>query len=479
MRLHWLSWIALGLAAGCGDGLTEGVERGVYAIDISDVVNPGNVLTGEVRLELHYTDGVLRLGSRERAGASRNGRALAALELARDHLFAEVTYQNTRGDGLRFNYRAGKRVDAKTLSGTSDYCVTPVSTGVEACRRRLFTATRIERIAGEGETQGLALVGAVALPAEGKAVNVRVANGVAYVADYEGGFVTVDVHDPARPRVLGQLPTGGDGEIWNDVKIAPDPRYVLVASSEYGMLTVDVRDPANPASVARFPGGNGANVHTIFVEGNLAYAADITANGVRVADVSDAAQPREVGRHAVGSKSLFVHDLFVRDGLAYLNAWGIGFRVVDFTKVNAPVTLGRYEYARMTSHSSWVSKIGDRLIALHGDEDFTGHLRVLDVTSPGTMRLLGEWQLRPEVSIHNVMLLGTRAYIAHYQDGVRVLDLSRPEAPRQEAYFNTWGFDSHPGTSFYEGVVGLDVDQANHLIYAADSARGLLILREL
>ena len=92
---------------------------------------------------------------------------------------------------------------------------------------------------------------------------------------------------------------------------------------------------------------------------------------------------------------------------------------------------------------------------------------------------VASWQTRPWISIHNIMAFGTKAYFTHYQDGVRVLDLSDPTNPRQLGYYNTWDPQADYATSaFYEGAVGLDVDLARKLVFVADSPRGLLILRD-
>jgi hypothetical protein len=93
------------------------------------------------------------------------------------------------------------------------------------------------------------------------------------------------------------------------------------------------------------------------------------------------------------------------------------------------------------------------------------------------MTRLGELSLRPEVSIHNIMAFGDVAYVSWYQDGVRLVDVSDPTAPRVTAYYNSW--DGRDGRSFFEGAIGLDVDLAAGLLYVADTARGLIVLRIL
>jgi hypothetical protein len=75
-------------------------------------------------------------------------------------------------------------------------------------------------------------------------------------------------------------------------------------------------------------------------------------------------------------------------------------------------------------------------------------------------------------------LVGTRLYMGHYQDGVRVLDVSNPNSVQPVGYYNTWR-ESDPGrgASFFEGVSDVAVPGDGYL-YVAETSRGLVILRE-
>jgi len=88
---------------------------------------------------------------------------------------------------------------------------------------------------------------------------------------------------------------------------------------------------------------------------------------------------------------------------------------------------------------------------------------------PGTAKTL---------SIRSLALAGTKLYVAHYQDGLRVLDVSNPSEPREVGYFNTWReTDKDRGQSFFEGISDVAVPGDGY-IYAAETSRGLVILRE-
>lgn len=394
---------------------------------------------------------------------------------------AIVAHQGTAADGRTL-----------TIDHLTDDCA--ITGAWQRCRGGqcfdyALAGKRVERLA-EAPAHGLSLVseyaGTAADPwtAGGLPVNVRVADKIAYVANYWDGLRIVDVHDPAHPVELGHTPTQypDSGEIYNDVKIVDGQgkRFALMASSVAAVIAVDVTDPAHPVIAGGF--GTNANVHTLFVDGGRAYLG-ASGGGFEIWDLADPAHATRIGgwlHPSTVSAQPYLHDLYVSGDRAYLNYWDSGMTVLDITDPAAPVSLGDFAgYGQQTSHSNWVTQVGARKIAVHGDEQWDAHVHIVDVTegTAGFETSIGEWRTRPEVSVHNIMASGSRAYMAHYQDGVRVLDLSDPTAPVTVAWFNTWpGYDTRYGDGFFEGAVGIDLDLDVGLIYVADSHRGLMIL---
>ena len=156
-----------------------------------------------------------------------------------------------------------------------------------------------------------------------------------------------------------------------------------------------------------------------------------------------------------------------------------GLSVYDVSDPASVKRLGAYTYPWATSHASAVGRYGDRVIAFEGGEDWGAHLRVLDVTDASQPRLIGEYRLGANTSIHNMVLKGRLLYIAHYQHGVRVLDVSKPETPKELAHYHTYR-ESDPGRgqSFYEGAIGIRVPGDGYT-YVVDSSRGLLLFPEV
>jgi len=343
------------------------------------------------------------------------------------------------------------------------------------CTARLIRATHNN---DEGEGDHLSLLGELrgADWDDGYTFNVRVEGTLAYLIRQDGLHI-IETADPAHPVELGHYRRTGDGYS-NDVKIvdtASSKRYAIIA--DFPVDVVDVTNPAQPTLAAQIT----EEAHTVFTETRngttRAYFGNYDAS-CPVWDVTDPAHPTRLGRYQ--TEGSLVHDLSVKDGIAYLNAWDAGFVVVDFNDPTDPQLLGTWaDTPTDTSHSNWTTTVGGRHVALHGEEEYGAHLDVVDLdTSSGTfMESIGTYKTRDWVSIHNIMAFGSKAYFSYYQDGIRVVDVGDPTQPHLLGYYNTWDPQSTTSTSaFFEGAVGIDVDPSRHLVFVADSPRGLLIL---
>jgi hypothetical protein len=389
-----------------------------------------------------------------------------------DKLFQRTTFGSGQGT-IIIAKRVTDRLADGSLRADRAACDGAVC---RVCTAKLVRAERNDPEVGDK----LTLVGSLnsASWGPGYTFNVRVAGNYAYLIRQDGLHV-IDVTDPANPVERGSYHRTGDGYS-NDVKIvdaAGGKRYAIIA--DYPCDVIDVTNPAAPALAAQIP----EEAHTLFTEtrNGSTYAYFGNYNGTTpVFDVTNPAAPVRLGRY--NSNASIVHDLSVKDGIAYLNAWEGGLHVVDFTNPAMPKRIGQWSPTpTMTSHSNWTTTIGTRKIALHGEESYGAHLDVVDIdpASPTYMKPFATYKTRDWVSIHNIMAFGSKGYFTYYQDGVRVMDLSDPAAPKLLGYYNTWDPQAAYTTSqFFEGAVGLDVDLARKLVFVADSPRGLLILRD-
>ncbi|WP_435009824.1 hypothetical protein P12x_001060 [Tundrisphaera lichenicola] len=99
------------------------------------------------------------------------------------------------------------------------------------------------------------------------------------------------------------------------------------------------------------------------------------------------------------------------------------------------------------------------------DED---GIKVLDVTNPATPRPMG---VLPLEDAHNIYLARTYAYVAAGRNGLVILDIEKPDAPRIDQVFNAGGCinDLHD--------VKLGITYVSEFAYLADGKNGMRIVQ--
>jgi len=346
-----------------------------------------------------------------------------------------------------------------------------------------FVAHRMTWAAGEGESSGgLSFVSEAATPL-GLPVDLFVAKEHAYVVSLNdsprvGGLSVFDVTNRRNPILKKTVSLPADTG-WNGVWAKDDALYI--ASDGSGLVIFDISDPANPAFVRRAEGLY--TVHTVLVDGDRLYA-NSPGTGTYVYDVSKPLEPTllQIVTPTPGGFSGGPHDVFAYQGRLYVSNAESGYSIMDLTDLNDVRHLGDYLRPDMLSgyaHHSAVGTFGGRTIAFEGGEFHGSHVRVLDVTDPANITLIGTHRMRSTVSMHNLLLRGHLLYVAWYHEGLRVLDVSNPTQPKQVAHFNTFR-ETDPGRehSVFEGAFGVRIPGDGY-VYLVDSARGLIIVNEL
>ncbi|TSC23217.1 LVIVD repeat-containing protein [Corallococcus sp. Z5C101001] len=344
-----------------------------------------------------------------------------------------------------------------------------------------FDARRMNWDAQSSGSAAMRLVSESAVPL-GDSVDVYVTQGHAYVVSLPrgkepGGLSVFNVTDPAHPTLVTTLSLPNDS-YWNGVWAKDNALYI--ASGDSGVIVYDITQPAAPQYIRALPGG-AIDVHTVFVDGDRLYAMSPAPNGeTLIFDVAAPLEPRLLGRVSVPRTDVtsYPHDAFAYQDRLYINHSTFGYTVVDVTRPDVTPVLGRYAFAGQYSHANAVGTFNGRTIAFEGGERFGAHLRVLDVTDPARIRLIAQVKKRAQTSIHNMVLNGTRLYVAWYHEGVRVFDVADPEHPKEVAAFDSF-VEAHPRStdSLYQGAIGIRVPGDGY-VYAVDLSRGLLVLQE-
>jgi len=253
-----------------------------------------------------------------------------------------------------------------------------------------------------------------------------------------------DVTDPTNPVITDSVKV--DGRRQNDVKINADATLAIITSEgasnrRNGFTILDISDAAHPTITTHFTEGLTGGVHNVWIEGDIVYAVHNGTNAVHIVDITDPENPVNVGRWQVDNPARSLHDVMVLDGLAYLSYWDDGLVVLDVgagIKGGTPIEpqfVSQYQYRTRHGAESYGNThhaIRYKNYVFLGDEIFgcsecvngpRGHVHVVDVTDiESPLEVATYWV--PEAGVHNLWAEDDKLYVAYYQGGLRVVDIS-------------------------------------------------------
>jgi hypothetical protein len=334
----------------------------------------------------------------------------------------------------------------------------------------------------------------------------------AYVSYWDAGVVILDIADPAAPRLVGvtTFPPGAEGNA-HSVALAQDGRLLVEASEVLAVDSSLLRVDSPPAVAGLVPAGGTLPAppwpDTQSVSGPLAYVGrgcpagdwegDV-AQGERVATADPyPTDPR--GRIALLDRGACP----ASDKLERAHAAGaVGAVIVNtddtpiqFESEDGP--LGAFGIARTVGERLKGELAGGRevVVTLSAElvqyQDFGG-LRFWDLSDPAAPRLISTYATsrthvdptlgppeRGVFSAHNPVVQGDLLFVSWYADGVRVLDIRDPAAPREVAAWMPPA-DAAPGavrTSLGPDALVWGVAVDGDLVVASDVNSGLWVLR--
>ncbi len=248
----------------------------------------------------------------------------------------------------------------------------------------------------------------------------------AYAACWEKGLRVIDFIDPLHPREVGFYDTPG----WA-LDIAVQGNYAYIADCFEGMRIINIEAPENPYEVGYYWRDN-TPARSICVKDTLAYVCfELSRNGgLVVVNIKDQSQPQYVSRIDVGTYSMSVALSF---NFAYLvTHLPYAINIIDITRPESLRLLGRY-LAPDQRNSSFVGIAvrDDFCYSVLGWYNPRGDLFVIfDVQDPTNPRLIGTSERFPGPT-WSILAQGDIAFVGHYDDGVRIFDVSTPSQIRQ------------------------------------------------
>jgi hypothetical protein len=155
-----------------------------------------------------------------------------------------------------------------------------------------------------------------------------------YLSTIADRVYAIDVSNPAAPVITDSVVV--DARTINDVMTTEDGKYGVLtregaSTRKNGIVILSFEDPAHPKPIAEFTETVTGGVHSTFVYRGYVYLTDDATGSLRVIDIRDPYKPRQVARWQTKADEAgnFLHDIDVKDGLAYLSYWNEGLVILD------------------------------------------------------------------------------------------------------------------------------------------------------
>lgn len=287
----------------------------------------------------------------------------------------------------------------------------------------------------------------------------------AYFSTIADRFFVYDISDPANPKLTDTIKV--DARIINDISTTSDGKILVISregasNRKNGIAFFDTSDPAHPKPISEFTETVTGGVHSAFIDGHYVYLTDDATGSMRVIDFSDVKSPKEVARWEVDNPTAammqtiegervggrYLHDIYVKDGLAYLAYWRDGLVILDVGngvkagRPDKPIEVSQFRFNHTELYGDgWVAGshavfrykhyvfVGDEVlpasfnIASPGRIPARGIVHVIDVSDLDHPRKVAEYPV-PEAGSHNIWVADDVLYMGYYSGGGRVVDVS-------------------------------------------------------
>lgn len=225
------------------------------------------------------------------------------------------------------------------------------------------------------------------------------------------GVHIVDLTNPTAPVLLGKVnaTTGGGFSNIHEMMVwdQDGARYLLINNNggSTPMRIIDVTNPAVPVLKWEFSAANGGWTHAMHIRGTRLYLSVFSSSNPRIEILS----------------------------IANLAA-------------QAPSVLGSVNVGLSSNHSAWTSEDGNYLYSAreisNSDATNPGDIRVYNVSNPASPMLVNSLSMAGlgivAVTPHNPVVMGNKLYVAWYQAGTLVFDITDPVNPRRIGQYDTW-----------------------------------------
>lgn len=294
------------------------------------------------------------------------------------------------------------------------------------------------------------------------------------------GTSFIDITDSNNITEVGFIP--GPYSAWREMKTYSHYAYIVTdatnpPNSGIGLQIVDLQYlPDSVSFVKNWTYAGFTQAHTISIEGSFLYlnGGNASSNGgISIIDISNPIEPVRLGSYT----SRYVHDSFIRGDTIYAaTMFSNRFTIINASNKNSPTVYSEFSNLPNYSltHNTWVTD--DRRFMLTTDEGQSppGALKIWNIENLSNIQFVVQWRPPGNSVVHNVVIKDTLAYVSHYEEGIRVLNISNPEQPQEIAYYDTYPASN---TNNYRGNWGNYPFFASGKIISSDMQTGLYVTK--
>jgi choice-of-anchor B domain-containing protein len=333
----------------------------------------------------------------------------------------------------------------------------------------------------------------------------------------QDGTTFVDISNPSNPIVVADLPLtpGANPSSWREIKVYKDHAYIVSdGAGAHGMQIVDLtrlrrmRPQPNGRPIAITPDTLYTEVqsaHNIVIdeESGFAYATGsrggslTCGGGLHMIDIRDPMKPKFAGCFAHtgtgrGAATGYTHDAQCvtykgpdtryRGREICIGSNETALSIADVTDKQNPRALSRATYPNTGyTHQGWFDDeqryfyVNDETDEQNGLVEKTRTL-VWDFADLENPRLAKEYFGQESNSDHNLYVRGNLMYQGNYRAGLRILDITDRENPREVGYFDTAPFTAN--TPGFNGAWSVYPFFKSGTIIVNGTSQGMFIVKQ-
>lgn len=253
------------------------------------------------------------------------------------------------------------------------------------------------------------------------------------------GTAAYSIDDPNDIVELGFVP--GPTSNWREITVIGQHAYVTTEGSGpgTGMQVIALAGLPDSLSLLTTYDETFTRGHIlqrdIYTDAPYVYVNGTTSTeGVHIIDVSDPANPVEVGLYDPG---YYIHDCHVNGDLLFAAAFfEAKMDIIDISDKTNPTFINDFSDPNGKTHSSWLTEDKTHLF-MASEEDGT-YGRIFNVEDLFDPYAVATYSANLASLVHNPYIRGDYAFISHNTEGLRVVDIADPAVPVEVGYYDTF-----------------------------------------